>query len=67
MDFRLRGNDGGGCWNDGDGTWGKMVWAGVLDLMMLIMEMVMCGKLCADSSILGFNRTSNMYSFRGDN
>ena len=47
---RLRGNDGA-------------VWAVVLDLMVL---MVMCGKLCADSSILGFNRASDMYSFRGD-
>ena len=41
------------------------VWAGVLDLMVLIM--LMCGKLCADSSIFGFKRASDMYSFRGDN
>lgn len=40
------------------------VWAGVLDLMVkLMMLMLMCGKLCADSPIFGFKRASDMYSF----
>ena len=37
---------------------------GVLDLMVkLMMLMLMCGKLCADSSIFGFKQASDMYSF----
>lgn len=37
-------------------------WAVVLDLMVkLMMLMLMCGKLCADSPIFGFKRASDMY------